>query len=236
MINRSLEIGVGGSNHLDIYAQGKGRKVFGIDIRQDVAERRKKDTPNGVFIVADAHNLPFASGIFDEAFATNSLEHVDNPGQVLREAHRTLKHKGRITIDVPHPRYDRVMGWLANKDGAYHRETHKQVFKPQEIFNITQEAGFKVTEFSTRMWKSAVKLTTRWLVARALGKLDYDPDTGELLSLPPERKGIVRREVDRLLWLSENKSASPKRYYLLSLLRLPNLIYPWATYIEAIKE
>lgn len=235
MSNRVLEIGVGNSNHLDIYAQ-RERTIFGIDLRLDVAEKRKKDTPQGRFLVADAHNLPFANNTFSEAFATNSLEHVNNPKQVLKEAYRVIKPQGRITIDVPHPRYDRVMGWIANADGAYHKNTHKQVFQPEEIFSLTQDAGFKVTEFSARMWKSAVKLTARWLAARALGKLKYDTDTGELLCLPPERKGLARRELDRLLWLAENKSASPKRYYLLSLLRLPNLIYPWATYIEAVKE
>ena len=112
---------------------------------------------------------------------------------------------------------------------------HQNVFQPSEIKSLVESAGFEVTEFSRRIWKAAVVITWRGMRDRITNKSGFDEDTGELLEVAAERKTNVRDLIDKFLWLAENKSASKKRFYLLSVLRIPNLIYPWVTYIEARK-
>jgi SAM-dependent methyltransferase len=224
-----LDIGCGRSNHLDIYSN-PNMNVTGIDLRRDVIRGRT----DGVFAQADGHNLPFADSSFDEIYILSSLEHVACPNVVLQEANRTLKPGGKIIVDVPHPRYEKIMGLIAN-DLEYEDGMHRNVFQPSEIETLMKNTGFQIQEFSPRMWKSAVVLTGRWLWAKVTNRLKFDGDTGELCLLPPEKETKFRTFIDRMLWLSENKQASPKRYTLLSPLRFFNRIYPWVTYIEATK-
>jgi SAM-dependent methyltransferase len=56
---------------------------------------------DGTDVIADVHVLPIADGVFDAAFCTGTLEHVENPRQVLAEARRILRPGGFIHVEVP---------------------------------------------------------------------------------------------------------------------------------------
>jgi SAM-dependent methyltransferase len=49
-------------------------------------------------IVADAHRLPFADGVFDSAIALNAFEHFRNPAAVATEIARVLRPGGEIFV------------------------------------------------------------------------------------------------------------------------------------------
>lgn len=230
---RVLDIGVGASNHLGIYEKPH-YKVTGIDPRADVVTRARQ-TMRGECIVGDGETLPFQGSTFDKVYSLMTLEHVHNPPAVLSESYRVLSPGGRLIIDVPHPRYEAVMARITRD---YNGGLHEHVFQPAQIQALVEQAGFIITEISPRMWHAAVGFTAQWLHARLKGELAFDHSTGELLgrSTPVDKKqGKLRDLADRLLWYSENRTASPKRYALLSPLRLMNRVYPWATYIEATK-
>lgn len=229
---RILDVGCGESNHLGLYSR-PNVDIVGCDLRKDFLEHRIKIGDLGGFLVADGESLPFADSSFDEVVLAGSLEHMTNPPLALRESFRILRFGGKLTLDVPHPRYEWVMGRIApdySNDGL-----HKHTFQPSAIKQLVEEAGFTVGEYSPRMWKAALHFSWKWLRARVEGRLRFDPDSGELLDYPLDKKGNLSKWFDNLLWLSENKSASPKRFYLLSPLRLLNQPYPWVTYIEAQK-
>ncbi len=57
--------------------------------------------PPGLFVVADAHHLPFATGTFAGAMAKDVLEHVEDPIAVLKELGRACRAGGRLVIVVP---------------------------------------------------------------------------------------------------------------------------------------
>lgn len=57
--------------------------------------------PPGLYVVADAHNLPFAKAVFAGAVAKDVLEHVEDPIRVLHELGRTTQAGGRLTVVVP---------------------------------------------------------------------------------------------------------------------------------------
>ncbi len=204
-----LDIGCGKTSHLGLYSR-RGVSIVGCDKRKDFLRHRIELGDQGEFLVADGHRLPFANSSFGEVYLAGALEHVFNPGRVLSEAFRVLEIGGR--------------------------GLHKHIFRPSDIKQLVESAGFEVIECSQRMWKAALYFSARWLRARLRNELEFDPDSGELLSYPESEQSDLGKWFDRLLWLSENKSASPKRFYLLSPLRWPNRFYPWMTYIEAEKR
>lgn len=229
---RVLDVGCAKSSHLDIYNRPDS-SVVGIDLREDFLGNMQVLHPQSQFLRADAHSLPFQPESFDEVYITAVLEHTREPARVLGEAYKALKPGGKLVVDVPHPRYEWIMGKLSQN---YHNDGfHQHVFQPDQIKSLVEETGFNVTECSPRMWQAAVGFVTTWLGARLQGNLNYDHDNGELINSNGKSKGKLKDFVHLLSWLSENKEASPKRYYLLSPLRWPNKIFPWVTYIEAIK-
>jgi SAM-dependent methyltransferase/uncharacterized protein YbaR (Trm112 family) len=52
-------------------------------------------------LIADGHDLPFASGSFDAVICQAVLEHVVRPHDCIAEMHRVLKPHGVVFIDVP---------------------------------------------------------------------------------------------------------------------------------------
>jgi SAM-dependent methyltransferase len=64
-------------------------------------DRRFKEKNRGLnFFLADAHHLPFRDGSFDVAVLGETLEHVRDPVQVLREVYRVCKVKLVLTVPV----------------------------------------------------------------------------------------------------------------------------------------
>lgn len=52
-------------------------------------------------VQADAHWLPFGTGVFDGVICSEMLEHVPDPVHVLSEIRRVLKKNGTVLISVP---------------------------------------------------------------------------------------------------------------------------------------
>lgn len=57
--------------------------------------------PPGMFVVADARRLPFATGTFSGAVAKDVLEHVDDPIGVLGELRRSCRTSAALVVVVP---------------------------------------------------------------------------------------------------------------------------------------
>ena len=59
----------------------------------------------GVDVIADAHHLPFRTGVFQRVECDAVLEHVETPNQVMAEIHRVLKVGGYAHVVTPfcHP-------------------------------------------------------------------------------------------------------------------------------------
>jgi len=54
-------------------------------------------------VVGDACDMPFEDGEFDNVIVGELIEHLENPSQFYREAHRVLKSEGRLVISTPNP-------------------------------------------------------------------------------------------------------------------------------------
>jgi SAM-dependent methyltransferase len=57
---------------------------------------------NGIeAVMGDGHALPFDDGAFDAVLCFETLEHVENPAQVLDELARVCRPAGRVFISIP---------------------------------------------------------------------------------------------------------------------------------------
>lgn len=233
MAEKILDIGCGTSNHLGIY-ENKTDLVVGIDLRGDFAQFMHKSHPHHAFTQADGYELPFRDGSFDTVYLASVLEHTECPDQILAESYRVLRNGSLLIADVPHPRYE---AFMVQMSPLYHsKKFHRHVFKPQQIQKNIEEAGFNVLERSSRMWLAAVEISFKWLRAKLTGKVEFDLNCGELKNgSQASTSSALEQILYNLTWIAENRQVAPKRGLLLSPLRLPNLVYPWVTYIKAQK-
>ena len=56
----------------------------------------------GQLLVGDALTLPFPAGAFDIVYSGHLIEHIVDPGAVLREQRRVLRPHGRIIVNFPY--------------------------------------------------------------------------------------------------------------------------------------
>ena len=101
-----LDVGCGeGSNTREFVRLGA--TVHAIDVGPTFiryARDAERAEPLGIaYLVADATNLPFASGSFDIATAIMSLMDMADHGAALREAARVLRPGGFLQFSILHP-------------------------------------------------------------------------------------------------------------------------------------
>lgn len=84
--------------------------LIGLDISKHALLRAKKNGYIGLEANLDGCHLPFQDGQFDIVVATDILEHLFGPLEVLQEIRRVLKPNGFALISVPN-HFDLGMRW-----------------------------------------------------------------------------------------------------------------------------
>lgn len=96
--DRVLDIGCGQGNHL-LFLNKLGLDISGIDASPYMISRARERLGNRCFLkTATAEDLPFDDNEFDLVVLINTLEFLDDPLQVLREAGRVAKDKVFIGV------------------------------------------------------------------------------------------------------------------------------------------
>ncbi len=91
-----LDIGCEECFLFDLLGEQDRYKQIGVDFLKDPLVKVGNRYPT---IQADAHELPFKDKTFDIAICSETLEHVSDPKEVLKEIHRITKNM--IIISVP---------------------------------------------------------------------------------------------------------------------------------------
>ncbi len=169
-----------------------GHRVTGIDVSAkslDVAQKRDP-TKSVRYMQLDAFALPFPPQSFDVVCAMDFLEHVEMPGQIVREAARLLRPKGLFFF---HTFNRNLLSYLIVIKGVEwcvpNTPTNMHVYsyfiKPSELKNWCEESGLHLREMrglcpriaSTAFWKS---LLTRKVDKRLQFKFTSSLKTGYL--------------------------------------------------------
>jgi SAM-dependent methyltransferase len=85
-------------------------------------------------VVGDGGALPFRARAFDAVVLNNIVEHVQDPGMLLREAGRAVRDGGAVVVSTPnrlHPR--NVLRLLFGRPLEIRHATHVQEFTPREM-------------------------------------------------------------------------------------------------------
>ena len=110
---------------------------------------------------------PFPDSEFDEIYADNILEHLDDIPNVMRELHRISKPGGLIRIIVPY----------YNCYGAYNDITHKHYFS-----HLSLEPFYKKDARGNYFIREEFKLKSLKLIPTRLGKIIIFPKLQKIMS------------------------------------------------------
>jgi ubiquinone/menaquinone biosynthesis C-methylase UbiE len=101
--------------------------VVGVDVSRKLLLKAKEQArafPNTFVLQADADNLPFKNGFFDDVFAFTLLQNMPRPNDTLKELMRVVKPVGRVVVT-----------------GL------KKAFSLERFMDILENSGLQLTEF-----------------------------------------------------------------------------------------
>jgi SAM-dependent methyltransferase len=91
-------------------------RLVGVDISDEMVSRARQKFPDGEFVVARAHDLPFEAGSFDLVVTSSVLHHIpdDHLDGALAEIDRVLDEHGRLVGRDPIPNtFGGTPGWFS---------------------------------------------------------------------------------------------------------------------------
>jgi len=142
----------------------RAAKVIGIDVLPKsvaYARQRYRQEKRLHFQVADAHKLPFPAKTFAAVYCLEAMEHVLDPGLVLRQICRVLKPGGYTVVLVPSENWLFRLGWpvwLATR-GRVWQDTHLSFFTGTKLPQLMASSGF--TQITTHRFLLGMLLLVR---------------------------------------------------------------------------
>jgi SAM-dependent methyltransferase len=132
---RLLDIGCGTNELVRAYGDGQGVDVYpweGVDC-----------------VVEDTAHLPYDDASFDTVSVIAALNHIPNREEVLREAARVLKPRGRLIVTMLPPTLSRVWHalrkpWDADQSERGMQEGEVYGLRRAEMIALLTEAGFTI--------------------------------------------------------------------------------------------
>src|SRR5256885_3338611 len=165
--------------------------VHGCDISESALAVASAAAAGVDFRLATAERLPFADGEMDFVWIFDVLEHVEDPGTVLREVRRVLKPRGGFHIVLPLEGQPRTLYTLLGTGTRWTAKVrhggHIQIFSAARYEALAASCGLPVTK---RRWSYHGLLQVldvahfSWLDRRG-------PVSGSVEDMAAERRGIA---------------------------------------------
>ncbi|MFW9878000.1 MAG: class I SAM-dependent methyltransferase [Candidatus Thorarchaeota archaeon] len=111
------------------WLESKGYDVTSIDIEKNYDK----------CIIADANEyLPFKDSSFDLIWASELIEHLEDPKKTINEFKRVLKPNGKIIITTPNSHFwlYKIFKLFGKSPKDLQNPTHKHFFSEKDIKNI----------------------------------------------------------------------------------------------------
>lgn len=205
-----LDIGSGpGTITADIAKRVAPGEVTAVEINSAAAELTRAElsrqqVTNAHVVVADVHNLGFASNSFDVVHAHQVLQHVTNPVGALREMGRVCRDGGVIAArDSDYgrfnwaPRLPDLDQWLS----LYRQAAYANGGEPDAGRYLQQwahDAGFTDVKATSSTWEYTTARQRQWwgeMWAERILKSDL---TAQLLKEKPRHQARIRRHQRRV--------------------------------------
>jgi len=142
-----LDVGTGIGTLMEI-ASENGFRVSGVEYSPWASNFARNEKGLDVF-TGTLEEARFPEKTFDVVVLNHVLEHLERPGETLREARRILKRDGVLVIGVPN--IESIMarllgaGWYSLKP-----DEHVWHFCPATLCRLVRERGFEVIDWESR--------------------------------------------------------------------------------------
>ncbi|SFM93905.1 class I SAM-dependent methyltransferase [Thermodesulforhabdus norvegica] len=144
-------------------ATGTNGRVCAIDLSEPMVREAYKKRAHicDVLLVADVHNLPFKSKVFDRVICFAAFPHFCDPGGALREMARVLKCDGVVKGELV------IAHLLSREELAEHHARHPEVMSHRLPDDITMEklfgaAGLRLTKIIDRPGRYLAHGVVNW--------------------------------------------------------------------------
>jgi SAM-dependent methyltransferase len=181
---RLLHVGCGTGTALEFAAQ-YGAEVAGLDASTELLKIARERLPDADLRVADAAELPYDRGCFDQVMAFDAIQYTEPPTVAVTELARVTRPGGSVVIGLWHNWSGREAGAFLNAvrglvpPGAADSQPVRDLYRLREVM---VEAGLDVYAFAevTRRydfpsldaaWQS---MTSSPNVARAIEVVGHD--------------------------------------------------------------
>lgn len=158
-----LEIGCGtGATGALALAQGRCGRYTGVELFEGAAEEARKVLSEVITGNIEALEFRWQPSTFDALIFSEVLEHLVEPGRIVRELARFVRPGGVVMASSPNISHWRVVreliaGRFNLTDRGVFDRTHLRWFTPATFAQLFEDAGFRiewvgpVTPFSARI-------------------------------------------------------------------------------------
>jgi len=149
-----LDVGCG-VGEIAKYVSQKNFKVHGIDVLESSIRIAKEfnNSENTLFEVRDLLKEPFSQSCFDCVIFLETIEHVENPAEFLREFHRILRPDGCVILSTPNATSLKNILYALS-----HRKNEKQKKIINEISNEAKNTGTQLEHIFNWDFPTLVRL------------------------------------------------------------------------------
>jgi 2-polyprenyl-3-methyl-5-hydroxy-6-metoxy-1,4-benzoquinol methylase len=153
-----LDLGCGYNGSLLNSISNKIKNGVGVDL--SVSD--KKINKNIKLIEGKADNrIELKSNSFDLVTALALIEHVENPGKMVKEAYRLLKKGGLFLITTPSVSSKPILEFLAFKLGVISYEEikdHKRYYDIKSLKLLLIDSGFKANKININSFEFGMNI------------------------------------------------------------------------------
>jgi 2-polyprenyl-3-methyl-5-hydroxy-6-metoxy-1,4-benzoquinol methylase len=119
-------------------------KLYGLELDQAVVDRLRGEGYTGVFRERAEDSASIPDGQIDLVTMFHVIEHVDDPGAVLRRISRWLSPAGVLAFETPNLESWDARIFQRTYWGGYHIPRHWNLFMPATVSRLLDRNGFQV--------------------------------------------------------------------------------------------
>jgi len=148
-LGRVLDIGCGAGATGAVLRAAGAERLVGIELDAEAAERAR-ETYDAVYAGRAEELLPTLAEEFDTVLCYDVLEHLPDPGGLLRTVHGIAAEAARLHVSAPNARHWGLIRDLALRgtfgyaEAGHRDKTHLRWFTRRDLVELLEAAGWTV--------------------------------------------------------------------------------------------